>query len=245
MAAGKRSATTAGVSDAIVRQRTQELRVANHKLLQDITERKRVEEALRESEQRLSEIIDFLPDATFAIDRGGKVIAWNHAIEEMTGIKAAAMLGKENFEYSVPFYGSRQPVLIDLVLDTDKKSANSYRITEKEGDVLVGETDTKLLGKKRTLWGKARPLYNSNGEIVGAIETLRDVTDRKELETQFRQAQKMEGIGQLAAGVAHDFNNILTVVQCNASLLQRGRCPKPNGTRQQLRSARRPNARRT
>ncbi|HIJ69330.1 MAG TPA: PAS domain S-box protein, partial [Deltaproteobacteria bacterium] len=63
-------------------------------ITRDVTERKRAEEALRESEQRLSQIIDFLPDATFAIDLNGKVIAWNRAIEEMTGVKAEQILGK-------------------------------------------------------------------------------------------------------------------------------------------------------
>src|SRR5208337_780067 len=63
-------------------------------LLRDITERKQAEEELRESRQQLSDIIDFLPDATLVIDKEGKVIAWNRAIEEMTGIRAADMVGK-------------------------------------------------------------------------------------------------------------------------------------------------------
>ena len=67
-------------------------------ILRDITERKRAEEALRESERRLADIIDFLPDATLVIDRNGKVIAWNRAIEAMTGVKAEEMLGKGNRE---------------------------------------------------------------------------------------------------------------------------------------------------
>jgi PAS domain S-box-containing protein len=83
----------------------------------DITERKWAEEALKESQQQLADIIDFLPDATFVIDREGRVIAWNRAMEEMLGIGAADMLGKGDYEYALPFYGERRPILIDLVFE--------------------------------------------------------------------------------------------------------------------------------
>ncbi|MDD5169510.1 MAG: PAS domain S-box protein, partial [Syntrophales bacterium] len=82
----------------------------------DTTGRRRAVEALRESQQQLADIINFLPDATLVIDKEGKVIAWNRAIEEMTGVPAADMLGKGNYEYSLPFYGERRPIIIDLVL---------------------------------------------------------------------------------------------------------------------------------
>jgi signal transduction histidine kinase/CheY-like chemotaxis protein len=188
--------------------------------MRDILHRKRVEEALRESEQRLEDIFGFLPDPTFVIDREGKIMAWNRAIEEFTGAKAETMIGKGDHEYSLPRYGTRRPALIDFVLNPNLEIANLYRFFEAEGDVLVAETDLEISGKKHTLWIKARPLYDSKGEVAGAIETFRDITERRDLEMQFRQSQKMEAFGQLAAGVAHDFNNILTVIQGNASLLQ-------------------------
>jgi len=206
--------------DGLVQLRTRELQAANEKLWQDIAERKKVEEALRESEQRLSEIIDFLPDATFAVDRQGKVIAWNRAIEKLSGCQAGAMLGRGNYEYALPFHGTRRPVLIDLVIAPDKAAAGQYNLLQTRDDTLVGEIEVQMQGRKRLLWGKASPLFNRNGEVAGAIETLRDITERKELETQLRQAQKMEAFGQLAAGVAHDFNNILTVILGNAANLQ-------------------------
>jgi len=87
---------------------------------QDITDRKRAEDALRESEQRLANIIDFLPDATFAVDREGKVIAWNRAIEDMTGISKDDMLDRGGYAYAVPFYGKPRPTLIDLVIQDQK-----------------------------------------------------------------------------------------------------------------------------
>ena len=206
--------------DGLVQLRTGELQAANEQLWQDIAERKKVEEALRESEQRLSEIIDFLPDATFAVDREGKVIAWNRAIEKLSGCQAGAMLGRSNYEYALPFHGTRRPVLIDLVITPDKAAAGLYNLLQTKGDILVGEIEARIQGRKRLIWGKASPLFNRKGEVVGAIETIRDITERKELEMQLRQAQKMEAFGQLAAGVAHDFNNILTVILGNASTLQ-------------------------
>jgi PAS domain S-box-containing protein len=158
----------------------------------DITKRKQAEEGLRESERRLSDIIEFLPDATLAIDRKGNVIAWNHAIEEMTGVKASDMLGKGDYEYALPFYGVRRPILIDLVLKPDKKIEESYySFLEKQKDLLIVETWVPFLKwKKAFLWAKASPLYDSKGEIVGAIESIRDITEREKLEELLRMSEE-------------------------------------------------------
>jgi len=95
--------------------RTSELKKANVDLLDQIHERQLAEDALRNSERRLADIINFLPDATFVINKSGVVIAWNRAIEKMTGIAAKDMVGKGDYEYSLPFYEERVPSLIDLV----------------------------------------------------------------------------------------------------------------------------------
>ncbi len=187
--------------------------------IQDITEHKQAEEALKESEQRLSEIIDFLPDATFAIDREGKVIAWNRAIQELFGVPSNAMLGKGNYEYSLPIYGVRRPMLIDLIAASEQEMKQNYHTIKREGKVLMAEATTVLRGKRLHLWGRAVPLYNSKGDIAGAIESIRDITEIKQaeeeqvkLKEQLFQSQKMETVGLLAGGVAHDFNNLLTPI---------------------------------
>jgi len=156
----------------------------------DVTARKRAEHALRESEQRLSDIIDFLPDATFAIDKGGKIIAWNRAIEEMTGTKAVDMLGKNNHEYSVPFYRFRRPILIDLIFRSDEEIEKEYRFLKKEGNILLAEGNVPLRGGSCTLWAKASPLYDSKGNMVGAIESIRDITDRKQAEKALKKRER-------------------------------------------------------
>jgi PAS domain S-box-containing protein len=91
----------------------------------DITQRKKAEESLHESEKRLNDILNHLPDATFAINCEGMVIFWNKAFEDMLQVKADDMIGKVNYEYSIPFYGDRRPILIDLILKTDDEFLNS------------------------------------------------------------------------------------------------------------------------
>jgi len=160
-------------------------------VVENITKSKEAEAALRESERRLADIIDFLPDATLAIDREGRTIAWNKAIEEMTGFKAADMLGKGNYEYALPFYGKRRPILIDFVSNWDEETEQQYSFIHKYGDVLVTETDVPFVrGENRTLWGKASPLYNANGDVVGAIESIRDMTERKAIERELRKSEE-------------------------------------------------------
>ena len=154
----------------------------------DVTGQKHAEIALLQSERQLAGIINFLPDATLVIDRQGVVIAWNRAIEEMTGIPAADMLGKGNYEYAIPFYGARRPILIDLIFESEDTIARQYYgIIHKKGALLIAETDLPLLkGRRAVLWGKASPLYDVKGTIIGAIESIRDVTERREMEDAIR-----------------------------------------------------------
>ena len=152
-----------------------------------ITELKRAEEAIQESERRLTDIISFLPDATLVIDGEGKVIAWNRAIEEMTGVKAEEMLGKGDYEYAIPFYGERRPILIDLVLLPDEEFERKYAHIQRRGPFLAGETYVPYVrGRARYLFATASVLRDSKGNAVGAIETIRDITERKEAERQIQ-----------------------------------------------------------
>lgn len=137
---------------------------------------------LTKSERRLGDIINFLPDATIVIDREGKIIAWNHAIEEMTGIKAADMLGKDNYEYALPFYGFRRPILIDMTFMSIAEVEAKYTDIIRNGDVILAATaaPVNLRGKQAYLIGKACALRDSQGNITGAIESIRDVTTQHE-----------------------------------------------------------------
>jgi len=134
--------------------------------------------------QYLTDIIEHLPDATIVIERDKKVIAWNLAAEEMTGVTKEDMIGKGDYAYSVPFYGTPRPILIDLVLEDHAEIIKHYDIVEKKGATLFSEGFVPCLfeGKGAFLWGKASPLFDSDGALVGAIETVRDITERKIME---------------------------------------------------------------
>jgi PAS domain S-box-containing protein len=151
----------------------------SHKIVQAVA-RRRAERLRTESEKRLLDIINFLPDATFAIDRSGTVIAWNRAMEAMTGLSSAEMLGKGNYEYAVPLYGKRRPILIDLVFSSHDEVRKNYSFVRVENENLTAETiNAKPGGKPCTLWGRAAPLRNSEGALIGAIESIRDITESK------------------------------------------------------------------
>ncbi len=196
-------------------------------LARDVSERHRAERALRESERRLSQIIEFLPDATFAINVEGKVTAWNRAMEELTGIKAAQMLGQGDYAYALPFFGVRRPLIIDLLLSPDENIARSYRFFREEKGRIISESyvaDFRGRGPA-WFWNNATVLYGPGGQVIGAIESIREITDRKRadeererMEAKLAQAEKMEAVGRLAGGVAHDFNNMLNVIVGYAGL---------------------------
>ena len=156
----------------------------------DITERKRAEEASKASRKRLSQIISFLPDATFVIDLEGKVIAWNRAIEAMTGVKAEEILGKGNYEYAIPFYGERRPILIDLASEWNEEIVEKYQYVKKEGESLVSETYDPINKPGGFQWGKASLLYDANGEAIGGIESIRDITDIRVAEKTLRESEE-------------------------------------------------------
>jgi PAS domain S-box-containing protein len=159
-----------------------------HKVRQAVDQRQARRDLL-ESEKLMTDIINFLPDATFTIDREGNVIAWNRAIEELTGIPAAAMLGKGNYEYALPFYGERRPILIDLILEPEAQIPEHYSGISRENGILIAETDLpRPRGKQLTLVGKASPLYDRQGTLIGAIESIRDITAIKQREHDLRAA---------------------------------------------------------
>ena len=164
--------------------------VADLVVIRDITERKKAEGALRNSERRLADIINLLPDPTFAIDLAGKITIWNRAAEEFTGARAKEMLGKGNYESSVPFYGKRQPILIDLVLNPCEEIERLYPLVQKKDGMISGEGYTLNVKRGEAyMLGVAAPIYDSEGKIIGAIESVRDITDRRRIEEQLRKRE--------------------------------------------------------
>ena len=154
----------------------------------DIKNSEEINETLKHT---FSEILDFLPDATFIIDRHSKIVAWNKAIEELTGVKADEIIGKSSFEYSKSIYGYKRPILIDLALKTQTEMEKNYISFEQNGDTFTAETFVPYLKKGGVyVWAKARPLYNKNEKVIGAIETIRDITHLKLTELNLQERVK-------------------------------------------------------
>ncbi|OGU11259.1 MAG: hypothetical protein A2075_13410 [Geobacteraceae bacterium GWC2_58_44] len=203
----------AGLEEA-VRRRTEELDRANQALQADIVERKRAERETREAYRRTADILEFLPDATFVVDAAGKVIAWNRAVEAMTGVEKEQILDQGDFAYALPFYGMRRKILIDMLEEDLESVERDYPGIRRDSMTLSAEARVMLAGEVRILWSSAAPLYNSQGTKVGGIQSLRDITDlrrveqeKSRLEAQLHHSSMMESLmGQLS----HDLKTPLT-----------------------------------
>jgi len=157
-------------------------------IVHDVTNIIKTTNELVDSRYLLQNIIDSLPDATFSVDNGGKVISWNKRIEEMTGIKSEDIIGKGNHEYSMPFYGERRPGLVDLVLNSEKEFDIRYDNLRREGDTIEGEAKIfNSKGEILNVWAKATTLRDASGNIIGAIESIRDITEAKSIEDDLKK----------------------------------------------------------
>jgi diguanylate cyclase (GGDEF)-like protein/PAS domain S-box-containing protein len=138
--------------------------------------------------QTLLNIIEFLPDATFVINRNAEVIIWNRALEEMTGVHKSKIVGQGRYAYAVPFYGEVRPMLIDVIINNSCNLNNRYQNLEYKKDKLSCEKFAPVVynGRGAFLRATAAPLYNDNGDIIGAMESIRDVDDQKKAEEQLK-----------------------------------------------------------
>ena len=137
-----------------------------------------------------AEIIDFFPDPCFAIDLQGRVIAWNKALTDLTGIPYSEMIWKGDYAYAVPFYRIKRPILIDLVLAWDEDIARTYKRIIRQGETLIAETENPpFKAQPAYFWNKAQKIYDPNGDCIGAIEVIRDITELKQIELNLKRAE--------------------------------------------------------
>ena len=188
--------------------------------LRTSAERENTEEALRISHQRLADIIEFLPDATFVIDQDKRVVAWNRACEIMTGVKKEAVLGLADYAYDELIFGEQKPILIDLLEMPSSEVESKYKYVNRTGNRFFAECFNPRLrdGRGAHLWIAATPLFDREKRCCGAIEVIRDVTDQKRIEEALRESEEkffaafncapvMAAITVLEDGTFLDVNN--------------------------------------
>jgi signal transduction histidine kinase/CheY-like chemotaxis protein len=193
-----------------------------HAIIVDMTGRLAAEQELRDKMDFAENLILNSTTPTFVINFNHQVLIWNRALEELTGIAAADVIGTD--EHWRAFYPIPRPCLADAVLDGNHKEIlELYTHLSRSRlipDGLRAEGDYSFGNRRCRLVFSSAPIHDRDGEIIAAIQTLEDVTERISLEAQLYQAQKMESVGELAGGIAHEFNNVLTIINGYADLLQ-------------------------
>jgi len=171
--------------------------------LVNITEFRSIETALKSSRQKLSETIEFMPDPTFIIDWNHRVIAWNRALEMLTGVKRDEVLGKKDFGKAFTFFGDERPILVDILDLAPHELARKYPQVRRFGDSIYVEAFIPAMngGKGAYLWGKASALIDHEGHPIGAIESIRDISAWKRARESLR---KMDTSGTVIAAPSEE-----------------------------------------
>jgi PAS domain S-box-containing protein len=178
----------------------------------DITESRKAQEELRDSERMARGIIDTALDAFVQMDETGAVVEWNPQAETIFGWSRAEVIGKRLAEFVVPErHRDKHTEGIARFLDTGESSVLGRRF-----EIEAVRRD----GKEINIELSITALRRRDGHLFNAF--VRDLTDKIAADDHLRQAQKMETIGQLTGGIAHDFNNILTVITGTIEILEEG-----------------------
>ena len=211
--------------------------------LEDITDQKLAEEALRESQQRLYQILEGSPIASFVIDRDHQVIFWNRALEELSRIRADDVVGTD--QHWRAFYGSKRPCMADLIIDEKLAEVKKWYAGKGHPSKLLKEafeaTDffSDLGEGGRWLRFTAAAIRNSQGALVGAVETLEDITEQKTAETALKESeQRLHSILQGSTIPAFVIGSDHRVLFWNKALEELSRIPAKEilGTKQHWRA---------
>ncbi len=177
-------------------------------ITRNITESKKTEEVLKKERDFSTAVLDTVGSIVLVLDREGRIVRFNRTCEEVSGYKAAEVLGKYVWELLIP------PEQVEGVKTVFKNLVSGMFPSKYENYWIARDGTRRLIAWSNTA------LLAPDGSVEFVIPTGIDVSERKKLEDQLRQSQKMESIGTLAGGIAHDFNNILTAIIGYGSLLQ-------------------------
>lgn len=171
--------------------------------VQDITERKRAESQA----MQLASIVESSDDAIVGKTLDGIVTSWNHAAEKIFGYTAAEMIGAPIARLFPPARVAESAVILDKVRRGERIAHFETTRARKDGQ----EVEVSVM---------ISPIRDGNGVVVGASKVARDISDQKKLERQFLRAQRLESIGTLAGGIAHDLNNVLAPIMLSLEMLR-------------------------
>lgn len=178
-------------------------------IVTDITERKKTEEALRDSREFIESILDTVDEAFIVIDRDYRIILANSAYGRQANMPIKDIIGKHCYEISHrsdrPCYEAGEECAVRYSFEKGEPYTCVHKHYNKDGSVIYVET-------------KSYPLKDASGDVISAIEVIKNITDKHLLEEQLLRTQKLEAVGLLAGGIAHDFNNLLQGIFGSISL---------------------------
>jgi two-component system cell cycle sensor histidine kinase/response regulator CckA len=178
--------------------------------LRDITGRLNAEQALAEEKERLAVTLKSIGDGVITTDIEGRIVLLNRAAEALTGFHQQEAQGKQLLEvFRIVNEKTRVPCG-----DPVKKVIDSAGMIEIESDTILIARD----GTERIVADSGSPIKDKDSNIIGVVLVFRDVTEKKRIDDELRKTQKLESLGILAGGIAHDYNNILTAIMANISL---------------------------
>jgi PAS domain S-box-containing protein len=183
--------------------------IAGVSIFRDVSERKKVEREIRKGKDFLENLFRTSADAIMVTDPKGEITMVNDAIEGMVGYSRDELVGEQSSIFIPPDKEIRSKIVRDLKKFFKEEKECGYESVwqKKDGQHLSVEINRSLLKDK-------------DGQIIGGVNFIRDVTEKKKVESMLLQSEKLKSLGELAGGVAHDFNNVLAAILGRVQLLK-------------------------